>query len=129
MGNSKTRMLAWSTMTAKFVNWSIATPNVGEPGIPRVWCVLKGLETVSTIEMVLLAELVVRSAPVWGLMAREVGLTPTPVELPPTPPGMNSVMVFVPLELAKKAPGLVVELVFDKLAAGSNTMPVGVLET
>src|SRR5215472_2289159 len=25
-------------MTAKFVNWSMATPNVGEPGIPRVGC-------------------------------------------------------------------------------------------
>src|SRR2546430_1958868 len=64
-------------MTAKSVNWSMATPNVGEPGMPRVWCVLKGLEIVSTIEMVLLAELDVSMAPVCGLIAREVGLTPT----------------------------------------------------
>src|SRR5438034_11678788 len=77
MGKSKTRMFAWSTMTAKFVNSSMATPNVGEPGIPKVCCVLKGFEMLSTIEIVLLAELEVRIAPVWGLMAREVGLMPT----------------------------------------------------
>lgn len=119
-------MFAWSTMTAKFVNWSMATPNVGEPGIPRVWCVLKGLEMVSTIEMVLLAELAVSIAPVCGLMAREVGLMPTLTEVPPPPgSGLNSVIAFVPLELAKNTPGLVVVVA----TAGSKTIPVGMLET
>src|SRR5215472_18762662 len=112
-------------MTAKFVNWSIATPNVGEPGIPRVWRVLKGLETVSTIEMVLLAELAVSIAPVCELIAREVGLTPTPTELPPPVSGLNSVMVFVPLELAKKTPGFVVLVTTE----GSKMIPVGMLDT
>src|SRR5207253_3438175 len=93
MGKSKTRMFAWSTMTAKFVNSSMATPNVGEPGIPKVCCVLKGFEMLSTIEIVLLAELEVRIAPVWGLMAREVGLMPTLTELPPPVSGLNCTMV------------------------------------
>ena len=87
-------------MTAKFVNWSIATPKVGEPGIPRVWCVLKGLEIVSTMETVLLPKLDVRIAPVCGLIARDVGLMPTLTELPPPVSGLNCVIEFVPLELA-----------------------------
>ena len=103
----------------------MATPNVGEPGMPKVWCVLKGNESVSTMEMVLLAELDVRSAPVCGLIAKEVGLTPTLTE-PPPPSGTNSVMEFVPLELAKNAPRLVVVVL---TTAGSKTMPVGVLAT
>src|SRR6266566_3180639 len=82
----------------------MATPNVGEPGRPRVCCVLKGFEMLSTIEIVLLAELEVRIAPVWGLMAREVGLMPTLTELPPPVSGLNCTMVFVPLELAKTTP-------------------------
>ena len=112
-------------MTAKFVNWSMATPNVGEPVMPRVWCVLKGLAMVSTIEMVLLAELAVSMAPVCGLIAREVGLTPTLTELPPPLSGLYSVMAFVPLELAKNTPLFVVLVA----TAGSKTMPVGMLET
>ena len=112
-------------MTAKFVNWSMATPNVGEPGKPSVCSVRKGFESVSTIEIVLLAELEVRIAPVCGFTAREVGLMPTLTELPPPLSGLNWVMVFVPLELAKKTPGLVVPVA----TAGSKTMPVGVPET
>src|SRR5207245_2472708 len=50
MGKSKTRLFAWSTITAKFVNWSMATPKVGDPGKPSVWRVLKGLESVSTMD-------------------------------------------------------------------------------
>src|SRR5215831_2033347 len=112
-------------MTAKFVNWSMATPNVGEPGIPRVCRVLKGLETVSTIEIVLLAEFAVSIAPVCGLIAREVGLTPTLTGICWPESGLNVVMEFVPLELAKKTPGFVVPVT----TAGSKTMPVGMLET
>ena len=47
----------------------MATPNVAEPGMPKVWRVLKGFESVSTIEIVLLAELEVRIAPVCGFSA------------------------------------------------------------
>src|SRR5690349_17512548 len=77
------------------------------------------------METVLLAELAVSIAPVCGLTAREVGLTPTLTELPPPASGLNSVMEFVPLELAKNTPGFVVLVT----TAGSNTTPVGVLET
>src|SRR5260370_34823493 len=123
MGKRKTRLFAWSTITAKFVNWSMATPKVGESGNPRVWRVLKGLEIVSPTETVLLAELDVSIAPVCGLIAREVGLMPTLTELSP-PSGLNSKIAFVPLELAKNTPG------FPPVAtAGSKTMPVAELET
>src|SRR5690348_16082626 len=74
MGKSKTRMLAWSTITARFVNWSTATPKVADPGKPSVWSVLNGFESVSTMDIVLLAELDVRIAPVCGFTASEVGL-------------------------------------------------------
>src|SRR5712692_7388953 len=124
MGRSKTRLFAWSTITAKFVNWSMATPKVGDPGMPSVCRVLKGLESVSTMETVLLAELDVRIAPVCELTAREVGLIPTLTELCP-PSGLNSKIALVPLELAKKTPGFVVFVA----TAGSKTIPVGVLET
>ena len=50
---------------------------------------------------------------------------PTVTELPPPVSGLNCVMVFVPLELAKKVPGFAVPVV----TVGSKTMPVGVLET
>src|SRR5215831_5388553 len=103
----------------------MATPNVGEPGIPRVWCVLNGLETVSTMEAVLLPKLDVRIAPVCGLIAREVGLMPTVTELPPPESGLNSVIVFVLLEFVKNAPGCVVVVA----TAGSKTRPVAVPET
>src|SRR5260221_8363734 len=77
IGKISTRLLAWSTITARLVNWSMATPNCGEPPRPKVLRVLKGFEMVSMIETVWLAELIVKMPPVCGLMASEVGLIPT----------------------------------------------------
>ena len=68
--------------------------------MPKVWRVLKGFESVSTIEIVLLAELEVRIAPVCGFSASEVGLMPTLTEPPPPVSGLKAVMTFEPLELA-----------------------------
>src|SRR5204863_5388734 len=100
MANNKRRLFAWSTITAKFVNWSIATPNWGEPGIPSVCRVLNGLETVSTIDADWPPKFDVRTAPVWGFTAKAVGLIPTLTPETPLLSGLNVVIRLEPLELA-----------------------------
>src|SRR5260370_18320171 len=93
--------------------------------MPKVCRVLKGLESVSTIEIVLLPELDVRIAPVCGFSPSEVGFIPTLAELPPPVSGLKAVITFEPLELAKNSPLFGVRVT----TAGSNTMPVGVAVT
>src|SRR5579859_1240153 len=109
MGNNRTRLCDWSVMTAKFRNWSIATEFVvgvnvtfagGGPGKPYDFRVLKGLDRVSTIEIVLLMLFKVRMPPVNGFSASEVGLIPTWTVLDAPLSGLNELTTFPPLETA-----------------------------
>src|SRR5260221_5380613 len=100
IGKISTRLLAWSTITARLVNWSMATPNCGDPPRPKVLRVLNGLEMVSMIETVWLAELMVRMAPGCGLMASAVGVIPTwTLEVAPVS-GLKVLTTLPPLDVA-----------------------------
>lgn len=77
----------------------MATANCGEPLIPNDARVLNGLASVSTMEMLLPAELEVKIAPVCGLMASDVGLMPTLTLEDPPVSGLNAEMILLPLEV------------------------------
>ena len=86
-------------MTARFVNWSMATPNCGDPSSPKLLLVLNGFEMVSMMEMVWLAELTVTMPPVWGLIASEVGLMPTRTAVVEPLSGLKVETMLPPLEV------------------------------
>jgi hypothetical protein len=99
IGKISSRLLAESTITARLVKGSMATPNWVDPGNPKVSRVLIGLESVSTMEIEFPKVFEVKIAPVCGLMASEVGLIPTLTEVAPPVSGLNEEMTFEPLEL------------------------------
>src|SRR6266852_2552886 len=99
IGNSSTRLLAWSTMTARLVNWSMATPNCADPGRPSVCRVFIGFDSESTMDTDFPAKLAVTIAPVCGFTAKAVGLMPTDAWFREPESGLNDEITLAPLEL------------------------------
>ena len=81
-------------------NWLIVVPAGGGPGKPYERRVLNGLESVSTIEIVLFSVFTVMICPVCGLIASDVGLMPTRTLDDAPVSGLNELTRLPPLETA-----------------------------